>query len=325
MQMLRTLAVVVAGAVLALLPDVATAQGATRYPSKVVRIVVPFPAGGGTDLMARNVAQKLNEMWKQPVVVENRAGAGGMIGADVVAKSPADGYTYLVAATSHSINATLVPQASYDLQKDLRPVAILGLIPLVAIVPTASPFLSLKDLVLASHKKTLNAGSGGNGTIHHLALELFKKVTGARIQHVAYRGDSPAMTDLLGGQIDLIFMPAAACLPLVKSGKLRALAVTTEHRFPLLPDVPTTLEAGFPGVQVTGWNGLLVASGTSREIVARIHADVTNLMSAPDMKSRIVEQGFLPIAMGVGDTESFVRADIERWRNVIRDADIKAD
>ena len=323
--MIRSMAAALAGACFALAAGLALAQGATGYPNKLVRIIVPFPPGGATDLMTRNIAQKLSEAWKQPVVVENRPGANGMIGADTVAKSPADGYTFLAATIAHSANVSLYPKASYQLLKDLQPVAILGLIPLVPVVNANSPIRSLRDLVAVSKRQDINAGSGGNGTAAHLALELFKAVTGANIQHVAYKGGAPAMTDLLGGQIDVIFALLPECLPHVKSGRLRALAVTTETRHPLVPDVPTTSEAGVAGLEVTSWNGLMVAAGTPPAIVSRINAALTEIVGMPDMNSRIIELGYQPAPMSVGDAEKFVAADVERWARVIREAHIKAD
>ncbi|MGZ5032133.1 MAG: tripartite tricarboxylate transporter substrate binding protein [Usitatibacter sp.] len=323
--MMRHLAAAVAGACFALTHAIALAQGAASYPSKLIRIIVPFPPGGATDIMTRNIAQKLSESWKQPIVIENRPGANGMIGADAVAKSQGDGYTYLAATIAHSANVSLYPNAPYQLQKDLQPVAILGLIPLVPVVNANSSIRSLQDLVATSKRKDLNAGSGGNGTAAHLTLELFKSVTGARIQHVPYKGGAPAMTDLLGGQTDVIFALLPECLPHVKSGRLRALAVTTEARHPLLPDVPTTLEAGISGIEVTSWNGLMVPAGTPSDIVSKINAAVTQVVEMPDMKARIIELGFQPAPMSVGDAEKFVRADVERWAKVIREANIKPD
>lgn len=324
MKTMRHLVMGIAGACMPLMHPVALAQSAA-YPSKLVKVVVPFPAGGATDIMTRNITQKLNEAWKQPVVVENRVGANGMIGAETVAKSQADGYTYLAATIAHSSGVSLFPKAPYQLQKDLQPVAIGGLIPLVPVVRADSPIRSLQDLVATSKSKSLNAGSSGNGTAAHLGLELFKSATGTTIQHVPYKGGAPAMTDLLGGQIDVIFALLPECLPHVKSGKLRALAVTSDKRYPLLPDVPTTSEAGIPGIEVTSWNGLMVPSGTPRDIVSKINAEVTRISGVPEMRARIIELGFQPVAMSVSDAENFIRADVERWAKVIRDAGIKAD
>ena len=325
MNTVRHLATAIASACFALMHATAIAQGGTGYPDKPIRIIVPFPPGGATDIMTRNVAQKLNEAWQQPVVVENRPGANGMIGADAVAKALGDGYTYLAATIAHSANVSLFPKAPYQLQKDLQPVAIMGLIPLVPVVRADSPVRSLQDLVATSKNKNLNAGSGGNGTAAHLVLELFKSATGAKIQHVPYKGGAPAMIDLLGGQIEVIFALVPECLPHVKSGKLRALAVTSDTRYPLLPDVPTTSEAGIRGIEVTSWNGLMVPSGTPRDIVSKINAELTRIAGTPEMRTRIIELGFQPVAMSVGDTENFIRTDVERWAKVIREANIKAD
>ena len=300
----------------------ATAQS---YPSKLVRVIVPFAPGGGTDVMARNIAQKLNEAWGQPVVVENRPGAGGIIGADAVAKSPPDGYTFLLGTTTTAINASLVVNPPYDMQRDLQPVAMLSFYPMAAVVPASSPVRSLQDLVALSHKQALTAGSGGNGTPQHLVLEMFKGASGAKIVHVPYKGGAPALVALLGGQNDVVFSLWPECLNFVKAGKLRALAVTTETRLAQIADVPTTAEAGFPSVQATGWQGVMVRAGTPKEIVAKINAEVNSIMAAPEMKARIVEQGFMPITMDVGETEKFVSADVERWGKIIRDGNIKAE
>ena len=298
---------------------------AQSYPNRVVKIIVPFVAGGGTDIMARNIAQKLNEAWAQPVVVENRPGAGGIIGADAVAKSPPDGYTFLLGTTTTAINASLVVKSPYDMQRDLQPVAMLSFYPMAAVVPAASPVRSLQDLIALSHKQALTAGSGGNGTPQHLVLEMFKGATGAKILHIPYKGGAPALVALLGAQNDVVFSLWPECLPHVKAGKLRALAVTTETRLAQMADIPTTAEAGFAGVQATGWQGAMVRAGTPKEIVARINAQVNSIIAMPDMKSRIVEQGFIPVTMGVGETEKFVSADVERWGKIIRDGNIKAD
>ena len=325
MNMVWKLVAVVASLGLTAMQQVVLAQPADAYPARSIRIIVPFPPGGATDLMTRAVAQKLNETWKKPVLVENKPGANGMLGADAVAKSQTDGYTYLAATIAHAANASLFPKAPYLFQKDLQAVAVMGLIPLVPVVRADSPIRSLQDLVTASNGRNFNGGSGGNGTAAHLCLELFKSVTGAKIQHVPYKGGAPAMVDLVGGQIDVIFALLPEALPHLRSGRLRALAVTSNQRFPLLPEVPTTLEAGVAGLEVTSWNGLMVPSGTPRDIVAAINAEVGRIVVAPDMKRRILELGFLPVAWSVGDAEKFIAADVLRWAKVVREANIKAD
>jgi tripartite-type tricarboxylate transporter receptor subunit TctC len=321
----RTIKATLAFLVLAGGMVIAGPPAAQSYPNRAVRIVVPFAAGGGTDVMARNIAQKLNEAWAQPVVVENRTGAGGIIGADAVAKSPPDGYTFLLGTTTTAINASLVVKPPYDMQRDLQPVAMLSFYPMAAVVLADSPARSLKDLVALSHKQSLSAGSGGNGTPQHLVLEMFKGVTGAKILHVPYKGGNPALVALLGAQNDVVFSLWPEALPHVQAGKLRALAVTTNARLAQMPDLPTTAEAGFPGVQATGWQGVMVRAGTPKDIVARINAQVSSIMAVPDMKSKIVEQGFIPVTMGVGETEKFVGADVERWGKIIRDGNIKSE
>ena len=300
----------------------AAAQG---YPNRAVRIVVPFAAGGGTDVMARNIAQKLNEAWGQPVVVENRTGAGGIIGADAVAKSAPDGYTFLIGTTTTAINASLAVKPPYDMQRDLQPVAMLSFYPMAVVVPAGSPARSLQDLAALARKQSLSAGSGGNGTPQHLVLEMFNGATGVKILHVPYKGGNPALVALLGGQNDVVFSLWPEALPHVQAGKLRALAVTTPARLAQMPDIPTTAEAGFPSVQATGWQGVMVRAGTPKDIVARINAQVGSIMAAPDMKSRIVEQGFVPVTMGVTETEKFVKSDVEGWAKVIREGNIKAE
>jgi tripartite-type tricarboxylate transporter receptor subunit TctC len=300
----------------------AAAQG---YPNRTVKIVVPFAAGGGTDVMARNIAQKLNEAWAQPVVVENRTGAGGIIGADAVAKSAPDGYTFLIGTTTTAINASLVVKPPYDMQRDLQPVAMLSFYPMAVVVPAASPVRSLQDLVALSRKQSLTAGSGGNGTPQHLVLEMFNGAAGVKILNVPYKGGAPALVALLGNQNDVVFSLWPEALPHVQAGKLRALAVTTPARVAQIPDIPTTAEAGFPSVRATGWQGVMVRAGTPKDIVARINAQVGTIMAVPDMKTRITEQGFIPVTMGVAETEKFVSSDVELWAKVIREGNIKAE
>src|SRR5687768_1290062 len=255
---------------------------AQSYPYRPVRIIVPFAPGGGTDVMARNVAQKLNEAWSQTVMVDNRTGAGGLIGADVVAKSTPDGYTLLLGTTTTAINASLAVKPPYDMKRDLQPVAMLSFYPMAAVVPAGSPVRSLKDLVALSHKQSLSAGSGGVGTPQHLVLEMFKGATGAKILHVPYKGGAPALVALLGAQNNVVFSLWPEALPHVQAGKLRALAVTTPARLAQMPDLPTTAEAGFPSVQATGWQGVMVRSGTPIDIVTRINAQVNKIMAVPE-------------------------------------------
>ena len=229
----------------------------------------------------------------------------------------------LQAAVAYGLNKPA--EYFYDMRKDLQAVAILSTYPLVAVVPATSSIRSLQDVVTASRKSALNAASAGTGTPQHLVLEMFKAATGANLNHIPYKGGAPAVSDLVGGQTDFMFSQSSELLPLIKSGKLRALAVTTESRLAQLPDVATTIELGFPGVVATGWNGLMVPTGTPNEIIARMHAEVTKIMSVDSMKSRLIEQGFLPITMSVAETAIFIDTDVERWHKVIREANVKTD
>lgn len=325
MNTIRNLVMAIASGCMALPHSLVLAQDAATYPSKLIKIIVPYPPGGSADIVTRIIGQKLGEAWKQPVVVENRVGGNGMIGADAVAKSPGDGYTYLTAVAAHAANVSLIPKAPYQLQKDLQPAAILVLIPLVPVVQASSPIRSLQDLVEISKRSNLNAGSSGNGTGAHLALELFKSVTGAKLQHVPYKGGAPAMTDLLGGQIDVVFALLTECLPHLQSGKLRALAVTTERRHALLPDVPTTAEAGILGIEHNGWHALMVPSSTSMDIVTKINAAVIKIVGAPATTTQLVDRGYEPVAMSVSDAVNFVNADVKRSAKIIREASIEAN
>jgi tripartite-type tricarboxylate transporter receptor subunit TctC len=287
----------------------AFSEEAAAYPARPVKLIVPFVAGGANDILARAIAQRLHEAWKQPVVVENRPGANAMLGADAVAKSAPDGHTLLAAAIAHAVNVSLFPNAPYQLERDLQAVTIVSFVPLVPVVRADTPIRSLQDLVVASKARVLNAGSAGSGTATHLALELFKI----------------AITDLLGGRIDVHFAVLPDCLPLIRAGKLRPLAVTSEKRHPLLPDVPTTSEAGFQGIEIASWSGLMAPAGTPREIVSRINAEVVRIVSMAEVRERIIELGYEPSPMGVAEAEKFIRADVERWARVVRSANIKAD
>lgn len=303
----------------------ADAQAGAGYPARPVRIVVPFPAGGATDLMARTISQRLNESWKQPVLVENRGGANGMLGADAVAKAQADGHTLLAATIAHAANASLFPKAPYQFEADLRPVAVVGLIPLVPVVRADAAVRSLVQLATAARGGTLNAGSSGNGTAAHLALELFNRVAGAQARHIPYKGGAAAMTDLLGGQVDVIFALLPEALPHLRTGRLHALAITTDQRHPLLPDVPTTAEAGYPELLVTSWNALMAPGATSPELVARLNTDVRRVLEDAQVRARTIEQGFQPAGWGLRETEVFISAEVAKWGKLIREANIRAD
>lgn len=298
---------------------------AEDYPTKPVKIIVPFPPGGLTDQMARLVGQRLQESLKQSFLVDNRAGGGGQIGADAAAKAPADGYTLLAITLTHAANYSLFPKAPYNFVKDLRPVALMASSPMLIVVPAASPIKTLSDLAAAAKARQLNAGSSGNGTPPHLTLELYKDLTKLSLQHVPYKGGAPSMTDLIGGQLDVIFSNFPESYPHVKSGKLRALAISSPGRNPLVPDVPTTAEAGLPGLQVENWTGLMAPSGVATPIVQKVGAEVLKALATPDFEQTAKAQGFLLKPMGPDRFADFLKSEVERWGQIIKKAGIRPD
>ena len=298
---------------------------AQPYPSKPVHYIVPFPPGGATDIMARNVAQKVSDAWKQSIVVDNRPGGNALIGADIVAKSPADGYTWLAMTLTHAVNTTLFPQAPYSLLKDLSAVSVLGSLPLVVVVHPDSPAKSLAELTTLARTRPLNAGSSGNGTPPHLGLELYRALTKINVQHVPYKGGAPSLIDLVGGRTDFIVSNLPECIAYIKAGRLRPLAITTSARHPLIPDVPTTAEAGLSGFLISNWPGLMVPAGTPKELIARIQAEAANALRQPDMMQKVRDQGFEVVASTPDNAQNFIAAEVERWGKLVRDANINAD
>lgn len=310
----------------ALAPAAVWAQ-ASDYPKPgaTIRYVVPFPPGGLTDVMARQVGQQLNERWKTTVVIENKPGGGGQIGADLVAKAPGDGNTILAITLTHAANVTLFPKAPFSFQKDLRPVALLAGSPMLIVVPAASPIKDVKDLVAQAKARPLNAGSSGNGTPPHLTLALFNEINKTTIQHVPYKGGAPSMTDLIGGQLDVIFSNFPESIAHVKSGKLRALALASTARHPLLTDVPTTTEAGLPALQVENWTAIMAPAGMPDAAVKKLGAEVVKIMGQPDVTERATSQGFRVDARGPEKFALFLDDEIARWARVIKAADIRVE
>jgi tripartite-type tricarboxylate transporter receptor subunit TctC len=310
----------------ALLPVIGWTQ-ATDYPKagSTIHYVVPFTPGGLTDVMARLVGQQLAERWKITVVIDNKAGSGGQIGADLVAKSPPDGNTLLAITLTHAANVTLFPKAPFSFTKDLRPVALLAGSPMLIVVPASSPITSFKDLMAAAKTRNLNAGSSGNGTPPHLTLALFNDINKSQIQHVPYKGGSPAIADLIGSQIDVVFSNMPESIAHVKSGKLRALAIASAARHPLVPDVPTTAEAGMSGLQVENWTALMAPAGMADVSVQKLSAEVLKIMQTPDLEERARTQGFRIDARGSERFAVYLTEEIARWAKVISGAGIKAD
>jgi tripartite-type tricarboxylate transporter receptor subunit TctC len=312
-------------ALVALSPLGALAQDYPK-PGATIRYVVPFPPGGLTDVMARLVGEQLGRRWSVNVVIDNKPGGGGMIGADVVAKAAPDGNTILAVTMTHAVNATLFKgKAPYDFQKDLKPVALLAGSPMLVVVPAASPVKDLKQLVALAKSKQLNAGSSGNGTPPHLTLALFNQLTGSSIQHVPYKGGAPSMTDLIGGQLDVIFSNFPESVAHVKGGKLRALAIASSARHPALPDVPTTAEAGLPELQVENWTAIMAPAGMPDAAVNRLANEAVAIMNSPEMAEKAGAQGFRIDARPAPEFSRFAAAEVERWAKVIGTAKISAD
>lgn len=327
--MRRVLAVILCST-LVLLAGSAAAQG---YPNRPVRIVVPFPAGGTTDIVARLVGVELQRAWGQPVVVENRAGAGGSIGTEVVAKSPNDGYTLLMGTVgTHSINLPLYAHNNnklpYHPLNDFAPITNVAAVPNVMVVPASLPANNVKEFIALAKSRPggLNMASSGNGTSIHLTGELFKSLTQTFMVHLPYRGSAPALQDLLAGNTQVMFDNLTSSLPHIRSGKLKALAVTSPVRSPALPNVPTMEEAaGLKGFDATAWFGLLAPAGTSREIVNKIRTDVAKALESAEMRERFAGQGALPVADTPEQFTAYIRGEIEKWTRVVKFSGAKID
>jgi tripartite-type tricarboxylate transporter receptor subunit TctC len=298
-----------------------------QYPERSIKILVGFAAGGGTDVAARIVAQKLSETIGQPVVVENRPGASGMIAAETVAKSGADGYTLMMGTqTTLAVAPALYRKFSIDATRDFVGVAKAGISPLVLVVHPSVPARSVIDLIALAKASpgTINFGSGGLGTTPHMAGELFSIQAGIKMVHVAYRGEAPAINDLLGGQLHLIFANLSAVIGNVKAGSLRALAVTSAQRAATAPQIPTVAEAALPGFEAATWFALVAPAGTPREIVRRLNTEVTQLVTQPDVRQRFADLG-MTIDAGTPDAlDAYIKSEMLKWSKVIKEADIRA-
>ena len=300
---------------------------AQNYPSKPLRLVVPFPAGGGTDIIARTLGDRMAADLGQPVIIDNRPGAGTMIGTDNVAKSAPDGYTLLIATFAHAVNPSLQAKVPYNTNGDFAPVALVGRSPNVLVVNPNKPFKSVAD-VLAYAKANpgkLSYGSFGNGTSAHLAGELFKSLAKVEMVHVPYKGSAPALTDLLGGQIDMMFTTVASVAQYIKSNRLRALAVTSSARSAAYPNLPTIAEAGVPGYAAESWYGIYVPTGTPAPVVARLNQSVHAAVKTEAFKSRIEEEGLMVANGAPEELSKYVQAEEARWARVVSEAKIKVD
>jgi len=304
----------------------AQASGA-NYPAKQIRVIVPFPAGGPTDAIARAIGQKLSETWGQPVIVDNRPGAGGNIGTELAAKSPADGYTLFIGTVANAINQSLFAKLPFDFVRDFAPVTQNYVTGLILAVHPSLPAHSVKELIALAkaHPGQLSYSSSGVGGTPHLAGELFNSMAGVTMVHVPYKGSAPAMADLLGGHIQLTFDNMLTVLPQVKAGKLRGLAVTMTARSPLTPELPTVAEAGLKGFEVKSWNGVVVPTGTPKEIIARLNGEIVRILRQPDLREKFLVQGVELVPTTPEEFGAFIKQDIAKWAKVIQLSGARAE
>jgi tripartite-type tricarboxylate transporter receptor subunit TctC len=300
---------------------------AQNYPNRPVRIIVPFAVGGPADVFARFIAQRLTEPLGQAFVVENRPGAGAVIGTDLVAKSPPDGYTLLLMSNTQTVNETLVPSKPYDLERDFVPVAPINYSDLVLVANPNVQANNVREVMALAKSRPgkMNYASSGTGTPYHMAGELFKSMSGTRIVHIPYKGSSGARTDVLGGQVDLMFDAVTTMTEQVRAGKVKAIATTGRQRSSVLPDVPTVAESGLPGYEATIWLGLLAPKGTPAAIVNRLNEAVSRIVSQPDVQQAWARQGAVAMVMNPQVFDKYVREDVQKWAKVIKAANIKAD
>ncbi len=304
----------------------AHAQQST-YPNKPVRFILPFPAGGPTDILGRIIGQKLAAQLGQPVVPENRPGAGGNVGTEYASKQAADGYTIVLGSPSLSISPSLYKKLAYDPIRDFAPISMVAQIPNVLLVHPSVPAKTLKELVqlAKANPGKLNFGSGGLGTSNHLGSELFKSLAGLNIVHVPYKGSNEAMVGMMGGHVDMVVIGVPPTLPHIKAGRVKPLAVLAAERMPYLPDVPTARQAGIANYEVTTWYVLAVPAGTPREIIARLNAEWIKLVEMPDTRERMQAAGFEPMSSTPEQCGEFIKAEIVRWAKVIKDAKLKVE
>jgi tripartite-type tricarboxylate transporter receptor subunit TctC len=309
------------------LPAIESAAQTAKYPDRPVKMMVGFTAGGGTDVVARILAQKMSETIGQTVFVENRPGASGLLAVEAVAKSPPDGYTLLMGTqTTYAVAPTLYRKTSIDPSRDFAGISMSAVSPLVLVVHPSVPAQSVKDVIAMAKAKagTLNFGSGGLGTTPHMTGELFQSVAGIKMAHVAYRGEAPAINDLLGGQIPLMFANLSAVIGNVRAGQLRALAVTSAQRAPAAPEIPTVAESGLPGFETSTWFALVAPAGTPPDVLARLNAEVKRSLAQADVKQRFAGLGMTAEDSTPEGLDAYIKSEIAKWTKVIKDADIKA-
>ena len=321
---MKTMLALLAAACTAFAAPAALAQ---KFPDKPIRFIVPFPPGGGNDILARAIAPKMGEFLGQPVVIDNRAGAGGNIGTDLAAKSAPDGYTIVIASNQVTINPWLYAKLPFDIEKDFVAVAQAASVPMVLAVHPSVPANTLKEFIALAKASPgkFNHGTPGNGTPQHIAFEVFNHAAGVQVTHIAYKGTGPAIADLIGGQVQSAIGTMASLEQHVKAGKLRALGVTTPKRSPAMPNVPTVAEAGLPGFEVPLWYSILAPAGTPKEIVARLSSEVARALAVPETRERLTAQGFDVNYLNPEQMSDLIRNDIARWQKSIKDIGLKLD
>ena len=322
---MKSIAYVFSALILLLASVVAVAQ---PYPNRAIKIIIPFPAGGGTDIFARTVGQKLTENYKWTVVPENRPGAGGNLGIEAVSNSPADGYTIGLGQTSNlAINPTLYPKLPYEPSKDLAPITLVASSPLVIVVAANSPFKTFADIAAAAKAKPdqITYGSPGNGTVAHLGMELLQKTAGINLQHIPYKGSAQALTDIVGGQIQIYASSVPTAMGQIKDGRLRAIAVTSLKRSASLPETPTIAESGWPGFEAITWFGFVAPAKTPAPIIKELNANINFILKMPEVRSKLMGEGGEILGGTPEQFSALLNKDTARWARVIQDANVKID
>jgi tripartite-type tricarboxylate transporter receptor subunit TctC len=300
---------------------------AQKYPDKPVRMIIPFAPGGGTDVLARFLSSKLSEGLGVSLVIENRGGAGGTLGTEVAARSAPDGYTVLFTSASHSFNASLYSKLNYDSLKDFAPVTLVALVPHLLVVHPSLPAKNVKELVSLARRRPGEVfyASGGSGSSVHLAAVLFTTTAKVEMTHVPYKGGGPAMIGVMAGEASVMFPTMQSALPHVKSGRLRALAISTATRSPAVPDIPTVAESGVPGYDATGWYGMLTPAGTPQAAINRLHAETVKILTAQDFKARLAAEGAVAVGNTPAQFDKFIRDETAKWAKIIRDLKLRVD
>jgi len=310
--------------VLSFLVLCASPVSAQSWPDKPIRLVVPFPAGGAVDTLARHIQPKLSEGLGQPIIIESRGGAGGSIGTGAVAKSPPDGYTLLLVFDTHAVNPSIMKDLPFDTQKDLAAISLIATSPLALVAHPKVPANSLKELVELAKRgaNSVAYASVGAGSLGHLTMAAFAKATGTELNHIPYRGGAPAVTDLIGGQVQLFLTTTFVAKPLVEAGKAKAIAVTSKQRSPAMPSVPTGAEAGYPAFEATSWYALLAPAGTPQPIIDRVRDELVKVLNDPIVNGRLTEQALTIVGSTPKEAEQFIASEMDRWSKVVKDNNI---